>query len=120
MPFRNHARWRFTSGLAQVFGPVLVVREFSDEEAAVAEANSTPYGTAPPPCLHRRSGPFVIPWFPEQPILVPTALESLPRRLLLNLSEAVTVNALAALEVPLPRISEPDKDPCGAQALPRQ
>ena len=31
----------------QVFGPVLVVREFSDEEAAIAEANSTPYGTAP-------------------------------------------------------------------------
>ena len=39
------------------------------------------------------------------------ALESLPRRLLLNLSEAVTVNALAALEMSLPRISEPDKDP---------
>ena len=32
----------------QVFGPVLVVRDFSDEEAAVAEANSTPYGTAAP------------------------------------------------------------------------
>ena len=39
---------RLTSGLVQVFGPVLVVRDFSDEEAAVAEANSTPYGTAAP------------------------------------------------------------------------
>ena len=55
---RNH---RVKKSWVQVFGPVLVVREFSDEEAAVAEANSTPYGTAPPPCLHRRSGSFVIP-----------------------------------------------------------
>ena len=54
----------------QVFGPVLVVREFSDEEAAVAEANSTPYGTAPPPCLQA---------------IVPGSLSRFWIRLLLNL-----------------------------------